>query len=673
MKKQYLLAGGAGLALAAAGSAHAQSVDYGSLQQLFNEPVTTSATGTPQRSTEAPADMQIISADEIRQSGETNLPGILQRAAGLDVTMWSAGQADVNVRGYDQPNSSRLLVLVNGRQVYQDDNGYTNWSAIPVQLDEIRQIEVVKGPNTALFGFNAVSGVVNIITYNPKYDDVNEVKLGGGNIGQRMASGFVTLKLSPMLSVRVSAGAGHEDQWTPNGSLPTQANLHDAEHVETNIDAVAQLTAKTELRVEGSWSNIQQDTLSGTQYAINKSDTKSIKATITSETPIGVVQASAYQNDLDATYYLSGADTWKNTITVADIQDLFKIGTSNTFRIGGEYRHNEINTVVVGGGKVFYDDWSGSGMWNWGISPQLTSTLAIRVDDLDLGRTGSFPTGMLLASNSYWDREIVSDSENYTLAWRPTDVDTFRASFGRGIQAPTLIDLSIQFPVQTSPFPIYYGGNPDLKPSRVDNFELAYDHSFSFAKFGARAFYQIWKDLKTETGNHTDILISSSPLSVDVLPTNVANSKETGLEFTASSQIHKDLTLHGDVTFTHVQDKSIEAGVDPVSNYVAFHATTPAARGNVGLTWTHGPWEVDTNVHYVSDYKGFGLTNGTATAVSVLTPVKAFAAVSARVGYKFKNGVVVAVSGQNLFDNHQQQTIGLPAETAVQFTISKSW
>jgi outer membrane receptor protein involved in Fe transport len=459
----------------------------------------------------------------------------------------------------------------------------------------------------------------------------------------------------------VSAGAGHEDQWKPDGPIPTQANLHAAEHVETNIDAVAQLTPKAELRVEGSWSNLLQDTLSGTSYAINKNISKSIKATLTAETAIGVVQASGYQNDLAATYDLSGPITWKNTITVAAIQDLFKLGTNNTFRIGGEYRHNQINTAAISGGEVFYDDWSGSGMWNWGISPHLTSTLAVRVDDLQLGRSGTFPAGAPMSLNSNWNRTVVSDSENYTLAWRPTDVDTVRGSFGRGVQAPTLIDLSIQFQIGPG---LFYGGNPNLKPSRVDNFELAYDHSFSLAKLGVRAFYQIWKDLKNETGVHTDLV--SGPYASALIPANVANSKEAGLEFTGSTQIRKNLSLHADVTFTHAQDKSIAQGVDPLSLGVAFRSTTPAARGNVGLTWTPGQWEVDTNVHYVSDYKYFNASN-------VLSPIDAFAAVSARVGYKFKNGVIMGVSGQNLIDNHQKQTIGLPAETAVQFTISKSW
>ena len=59
------------------------------------------------------------------------------------------------------------MVLINGRQVYMVDYGRIVWGNLPVQLNEIRQIEVIKGPNSALYGFNAVGGVINIITYDP--------------------------------------------------------------------------------------------------------------------------------------------------------------------------------------------------------------------------------------------------------------------------------------------------------------------------------------------------------------------------------------------------------------------------------------------------------------------------------------------------------------------------
>src|SRR6202040_2489563 len=97
-------------------------------------------------------------------------------------------------------------VLVNGRQVYSDDYGHVNWSSIPIQLDEIRQIEVIKGPNSALYGFNAVSGVINIITYDPLQTQVNAATLRGGTQDYLGGSVVGTGRIGDDVGVRLSAG-----------------------------------------------------------------------------------------------------------------------------------------------------------------------------------------------------------------------------------------------------------------------------------------------------------------------------------------------------------------------------------------------------------------------------------------------------------------------------------
>src|SRR5271157_3605053 len=129
-----------------------QTMNYGSLEALFGEPVTTSATGSPQKASDAPVSMDIITADDIKRSGASNVAEIISRLAGVNMIQGSAQDANVAIRGYNEPLSGRLLVLVDGRQVYLDFYGFTDWNALPVRLEEIQQIEVVKGPNSALFG-----------------------------------------------------------------------------------------------------------------------------------------------------------------------------------------------------------------------------------------------------------------------------------------------------------------------------------------------------------------------------------------------------------------------------------------------------------------------------------------------------------------------------------------
>ena len=187
--------------------AAAQSIDYGAFQELFGEPVTTSATGiAATRHPTCRPTWKSSPPTMIRRPAPPTFPDALAHVIGVDVLRWGVTSADVGIRGYDTPFSPRLLVLVNGRQVYLDDWGRTQWDAIPVQLAEIRQIEVVKGPNTALFGFNAAAGVINIITYNPLYDTVNTASVAGGTQGFAQASAVGTAKLGDVGGIRVSAG-----------------------------------------------------------------------------------------------------------------------------------------------------------------------------------------------------------------------------------------------------------------------------------------------------------------------------------------------------------------------------------------------------------------------------------------------------------------------------------
>jgi outer membrane receptor for ferrienterochelin and colicins len=190
------------------GLAHAQSVNYSDLEDMFGEPVTTSVTGKPQRASEAPAALVIITRDDIRRSPASDIPGLIQAYAGIDVVRWTGGQADISIRGGVQPYNPRLLVLVNGRQAYLDHYGMTNWAGLGVQLDEIQQIEVVKGPNSALFGFNAVSGVINIITINPLQTQQLVATAEVGTEGYRRVSQSAAIKLNEGLGLRLSGGYG---------------------------------------------------------------------------------------------------------------------------------------------------------------------------------------------------------------------------------------------------------------------------------------------------------------------------------------------------------------------------------------------------------------------------------------------------------------------------------
>jgi outer membrane receptor for ferrienterochelin and colicins len=672
MRKSHLLAGAAAsLAIAALGlPAAAQSIDYGSLQELFNEPVTTSATGSPQRSTDVPVDMTIISAADIHRSGATDLPTILSRVAGVDVLNFSAGQSDVGVRGYDQARSPRLLVLINGRQVYLDHFGYTDWASLPVELSEIRQIEVVRGPNSAIFGFNAVSGVVNIITVNPKLDKVNVVEAYAGAHGASGGSVVGTFHVGDLFSMRLSAGGDQQDQWRNTTTTIAAANMQDPSVARANVDAIVQLAPKTELRMEGSWSNLAGlQVISTFAYARHRVETNSGKLTLSSDTDYGLVQAQVYQNQLNA---LTPGRRYLNRITVASVQDLFKIGANQTFRVGLEYRDNRLDTASYAGGLVSYTVLAPSAMWNWVVNPQLSLTAAARYDKLDLSRDGTFPVGSPTVSNAGWDRSISETSLNLGAVYKLTKADNVRLTFARGVQAPTLLELGglLIPPATPAPTGVLITGNPNLQPAIVTNYELAFDHDFApiRAKASLKIFSQQTKDVKGQfTTGIVDIPATAKTWTTFTYQ-NTADSKMTGVEAAASGKLGKGFSWSADTTYTDVKDEPARTAAELILRKVAFAQTTPKFRSNLAAGWTNSTWTVDGFVHMVSKFNSY---NG-----NLLEPVAAYTTVGGRVAYAGPLGLEYAVSGQNLLEERQAQAkgpTGLMAERRVLFTISKAW
>jgi len=136
---------------------------------LFEEiPVVISGSLTAQPITEAATTMTVISSEDIHYSGATNIPDILRTVAGVDVMTISNRDQQVGVRGFITPANNKLLVLIDGRTMYSDMYGAVFWDMFPIGMEEIDRIEIVKSPASSIYGANAFSGVINIITKSPQ-------------------------------------------------------------------------------------------------------------------------------------------------------------------------------------------------------------------------------------------------------------------------------------------------------------------------------------------------------------------------------------------------------------------------------------------------------------------------------------------------------------------------
>ncbi|HEX4048349.1 MAG TPA: TonB-dependent receptor plug domain-containing protein, partial [Elusimicrobiota bacterium] len=168
-----------------AAPARADGAGGESVFQFFQEEATaTTALLRPAPTNRSPLAVDVITAEEIKASGALNIWDLLRYRVGVDVEEGRASsgvdRAVVSVRGMPRDAVTELQVLIDGRSVYSPLDGGVLWDQLPVQIQDIERIEIVRGPNAALYGPNAGLGVINIITRAPtKAFEATATGLGG--------------------------------------------------------------------------------------------------------------------------------------------------------------------------------------------------------------------------------------------------------------------------------------------------------------------------------------------------------------------------------------------------------------------------------------------------------------------------------------------------------------
>lgn len=143
-----------------------------SLEDIMNIEIV-SASKKAETVFESPLSSSVITREEIERSGATSIPECLRLAPGVIVREQTNGVYDVHLRGFDyippkttytQTINNITLVMIDNRIVYNYLDGGTFWQSLPIDLNDVERIEIIRGPSTALYGPNAAAGVINIIT-----------------------------------------------------------------------------------------------------------------------------------------------------------------------------------------------------------------------------------------------------------------------------------------------------------------------------------------------------------------------------------------------------------------------------------------------------------------------------------------------------------------------------
>lgn len=642
-------------ALLAAGAcpAHAQSLDHAAFEQLFGEPVTDSATGKPQRASDVPAEMEILTAEDIRRSGADNLPDVLNFVAGLDIRRYGTQDASVGIRGYNTALNPRVLVLLDGRQVYEDDYGLTVWPLIPVALSAIRQIEIIKGPSSALYGFNAVSGVINIVTYDPLRDKTIAARVDGGSQNQAYGEAVATAQIPGRMGLRLSAEGFRSSEFQGNAASNTREQPHSG---TVALDGRFQLAPGVEWDVAGSIGSVDSDYyIDIGSYTPAAFKANSLSSNLSADTRLGMLKLDAYRNEnRTSDNFPTVNDHWQEDVVVVQASDLVKIGRDHTLRLGAEYRNNVASSLESFSGRIGYRIVAGSLMWDWQVLRNLSITNAVRVDDVSLSHQGAqFEVpGM---GGVYHDADLVEPSFNSGAVLKLTDYDTVRLTAARAVQLPSLVDFGFSRHIGD----VVIAGNSSLQPSSVRNYEVDFDRRLPAV--GAMLRVSLFAQRTDSTigspfGSGLTLLPNGHPAFI---ARNFGASSEVGGEIGLKGHSRSGLRWNVSYALAAVRDDTPEAELITEAS-VSYQRQTPTHSVILGGGYSWGRLDLDVQARWQSHIQDFTLDQTTYVVAPVTVPN--YVTMNVHLGYRLTRQITTLLLVEQLNQQRITETAGLQVD-----------
>ena len=207
----------------------------------LTEVVVVTASKTPSKLVDAPVTMTVLQGDALTATPAQNFADLLRVVPGVNAIQMSARDVNLTSRRATSTAANSQLTLLDGRSIYLDFFGLVLWDFVPSNTDDIKQIEVVRGPASAVWGANALTGVVNVITKSPREAPgtmiiVNTGLFGrdaGSTAGRGAGSTFganatTSQAINDRWAYRVSAGFfGSESMPRPAGQIPVIADPRD--------------------------------------------------------------------------------------------------------------------------------------------------------------------------------------------------------------------------------------------------------------------------------------------------------------------------------------------------------------------------------------------------------------------------------------------------------------
>jgi iron complex outermembrane receptor protein len=466
-----------------------------SLEDLMNIEVT-SVSKKEQKLSRTASAVFVITHDDIRHSGATNIPDLLRMVPGMDVAQINSNTWAITTRGFNGEFSNELLVMVDGRTVYLPTFGGVFWDVLDVPLENIDRIEVIRGPGGAIWGANAVNGVINIITKKASETRGALLSAGGGTYENGFGTAQYGGKLGSKTDYRVytsyfnrdhlpdaaTGKNGHDDWHMLRGGFRFDSNLSPKDTLMVQGDSYSGGEGKPTIFLPSIISPTQQDTVT----LVNAS---------------GDFLQSVWNH-----VYSSRSDTTLQ-VSFDHYQSNYKVSESRS-TISADFQHHfawgERQNVVWGLGYRFSTS-DTTGNLSVSLNPPNLNTQTFSgffQDEISLIPDRLYLTLGTKIEHNYFTGLVAMPSVR--VAWSPTGRQMFWAAVSKADRTPASVDTHLRvnfggFPGQGGiPVLLSLLGNPHFKNEGLIAFEAGYRRtvldnlSFDFA-----AFYNSYSNQQT--------------------------------------------------------------------------------------------------------------------------------------------------------------------------------
>src|SRR5262245_14198958 len=345
----------------------------------FEEQIVVTASRTDQQLVNAPASVSVITNETIQNTPATNMGDLLRAVPGINISQLTARDVNITTRGATSTLATSQLALVDGRSVYLDFFGMVMWDLVPTNPNEIKQIEVIRGPASAVWGANAMSGVVNVITMSPRElaaagGSGSTVTIGAGFFdrdatgvdnstgGLFYVNGTHAQAVNDKWAYKLSAGYFSQDPLPrPTGNIPNSFNTPYPTYINQGT-AQPKFDARVDYELDNSARLIFSGGVAGTEGMIHTGigpfdiDSGSTLTYFSGRYQKGGRHIGFFTNILngDAVNVLSrdasGAFlplVFDTTTFDVDASDLRTIGTHHVLSYGGNFRHNAFDISIA--------------------------------------------------------------------------------------------------------------------------------------------------------------------------------------------------------------------------------------------------------------------------------------------------------------------------------------